>query len=132
MIYPKLISNVTNSIVNHYQYDDKCNNNPQMIGLDLPQYDSQRPQKYGKVWIRMKGWIRANQWCNLFKHCFLLRPYQQNRFSNTFFDAIIAFTPNKVLLRKTCFLGRKNHTSLLSIYCASGGGFAGGGRGPCD
>ena len=53
-------------------------------------------------------------------------------FSNTFFDAIIAFTPNKVLLRKTCFLGRKNHTSLLSIYCASGGGFAGGGRGPCD
>ena len=48
------------------------------------------------------------------------------------FDAIIAFTPNKVLLRKTCFLGRKNHTSLLSIYCASGGGFAGGGRGPCD
>ena len=47
-------------------------------------------------------------------------------FSNTFFDAIIAFTPNKVLLRKTCFLGRKKQTSLLSIYCASGGGFAGG------
>ena len=46
------------------------------------------------------------------------------------FDAIIAFTPNKVLLRKTCFLGRKNHTSLLSIYCASGGGFAGGVVGP--
>ena len=23
-------------------------------------------QKYGKVWIRMKRWIRANQWCNTF------------------------------------------------------------------
>ena len=53
-------------------------------------------------------------------------------FSNTFFDAIIAFTPNKVLLRRTCFLDRKKQTSLLSIYCASGGGFAGGGRAPCD
>ena len=24
------------------------------------------PQKYGKVWIRMKRLIRANQWCNTF------------------------------------------------------------------
>ena len=31
---------------------------------DPPQQNP--PQKYGKVWIRMKRLIRANQWCNTF------------------------------------------------------------------
>ena len=69
---------------------------------------------------------------NVLKHFFLLRPYLQNRFRTTFFEAIIAFTPNIVLLRKTHVLGPKKQTVVLSIYSASGGVLPGGGVGPPD
>ena len=57
---------------------------------------------------------------------FLIKALLAKQVLKHLFDAIIAFTPNKVLLRKTCFLGRKKQTSLLSIYCASGGVLPGG------